>query len=200
MVVQKQRKLVGGGGLQIPLLLQQKGVVLRVNTQPLVIGHEHMLCGMGPHLDLLALQPNLQHKGIVFGIALALQYFNHLHCKAELGLHHQVRVAVVVHEGCVLIGARDAIDYKSPITLPEMPYIHPKPRGLPQHLSTHVHQELQVFCRLPILLQRIHDISIDVVLRRTRREVRRGLIPHDGAPGVQSPSVGKLPRPVARPR
>jgi hypothetical protein len=73
-----------------------------------------------------------------------------------------------------------------------------RPRCLHQHLNAFVEEEFVLFRRLDVLLQRVHDVCVDVILRGARRVICRRFFAVDRPPGIHGPSLIELARPFAR--
>jgi hypothetical protein len=101
-VVQQQRILVRRRVLEVPGLVLQEVLILRVQAALLVVGHVHGIGRPLPFAALRFIHPQARGRLRVPG--------GGLHGRAQVELRHQVRVDVVVHEGGVLVGSRHAVN------------------------------------------------------------------------------------------
>ncbi len=68
-----------------------------------------------------------------------------------------------------------------------------------QHLGPLLVEEGLIPGNFDVLLQPVHDVRIDVILRRSCRVVRRRLLSVDSPPGKQCPLLIHLPSPLSGP-
>ncbi len=61
----------------------------------------------------------------------------------------------------------------------------PQARGLQRHFRDRPVQECRIVSSLAVFFHRIHDVGVDMVLRRARGVIRAGLFPVYGAPGKE---------------
>ena len=118
--------------------------------------------------------------------ALFLQRFQRVDGGIQVLLRHQVRIEVIVHNGIILIGAGHGADAVfAAAALGKAAYIRPDAGCFAQNLGCFVGKVVNVVGDSNIELERIGHIRIDVVLRRTQREVGRCFLTIDRAPRIQ---------------
>ena len=93
----------------------QKGIVLRVNTQPLIKRDVHQLGGTFPVATTRIEAGALGNEPVGARIG-GLQLLRSEGCLTQVLARHQVGVGVVVDDGGVLVRTRDAVDAKAPVS------------------------------------------------------------------------------------
>ena len=191
---QEQRIAIGWRVLEIPGFPVEEVVVLRDDSELLVVRHIHALGRAHPGLHLRGLECRPAHEGPVGIGRCRSQRLHGLGRVAQIFPGHQVGVGIVVHDRVVFIRAGDGVDAELPaFCLRVEAEVRPQARRFHQHLGAVIPQERLVAGRLHVLAQRIHDVGIDMILRGPGGVVGRRFFPVDGAPREHGSSMPQLP-------
>ncbi len=112
-------------------------------------------------------------------------------------LCQQVGVDVVVGDGAVLVGARDAVDVETPLGI-VMPERTPQSGCLDEQLDADLALERLVAGRRLIPDHGVGDVAVDVESRRAGRPVARAFLSADRSPRKDGAGEAKLSRALAR--
>ena len=164
----------------------------------LVVRQVHPVGRLPPVVDLLLAKSGVAHQRPESLRILLRQRPDGLHGVPEVLARHQVRVQVVVDDGVVLVRPGHPVDPELAVVAAEEAEVDPQARGLDQDLRADLLEEFPVTGDVHILAKRVHDVRVDVVLRRPRRVIRGGLVAVDGAPGEERAALVDLPRACAR--
>ena len=200
VVVQQKRVVARRRAFEVPRRAVQERVVLGVDPEALVQRDAHQVCGTPPLAHLVFAQPDRPREcrpslGRRHG-----QVIGQPDRVAKVCPGHEVRVAVVVDQRRVLVGACDLVDAEGAIAGRDVvPQVRPQAGGLEHDLGATLEQERPVAGRRDVLPDRVGDVGVDVVLGRAGGEVRRRLLPSDGAPRIQRAALAHLCRTLASP-
>ncbi|MNC17609.1 hypothetical protein D3C75_654970 [compost metagenome] len=188
MIIQQERVFISRRVLEIPFPLRQERIILCVDAQFLVKRNKHLAGSFLPALCFFNGKPYCLPEPLIIIRILLLQQPGGLVGIEELVLDHQIGVGIIIHNSRIFIRPRYSIDTEGSAAYRiEMAQIRPKTRGFKENLRPFTDQKIEVPRRLHILLEPICDISINMCLGSTRREVGRVLFAVYRAPGIQCP-------------
>jgi hypothetical protein len=151
--VQEQWVPVGRRVLEVPDLMREEVLVLRMDPERRVVGQRHRVGGASPAVHLFLRDAQL--------LRTVLQLLTAEGRGVKVPLRHQVGVDVVVGDGRVLVRAGDAVDAKPPGGV-EVAEAGPQARGLDQQLEADLAREVLVEGGEPEAVHGAGHVGVDV--------------------------------------
>lgn len=185
----------GGGGLQVPHLAFEEGVVLGRHLSDRVVGDVHEVGRQIPGVDLNGVEGQLLPEGGPRRRLGGRQPAGDRRRVAQVQAGHEVGEGVVVDDRRVLVGPGDPVDVEPPVLAVEAQVL-PHPGRLDQDLRTGLQQEAIVAPHVDIPLDGVGDVGVEVVLGRARLVVGRRLLAVDRAPRERRSPLAEVGRPL----
>ncbi len=166
------------------MLFVEKGIVLLADAEPLF--HRQIHCGSGGGKRLQLRLGNADLFAERGESPFSLQYPAERTRLQKRICGACVRIVVVIDNAGVFVGARHAF-YAEEAVL-HVPDVEIQPRGFNKNLADPRKIALVPRC-VPVLAERMRNIRVDMVLRRTGRIVGRALRARNRTPGIERPAL-----------